>query len=166
MRIKNIGIPISCVALIISVTSICSAIFVEPPHPYEYWGLLISVLSVIVTVLIGWQVYNIIDYNIARREIKALKPAMRAYVITLSTLDWERRNITEYAMERYINAIEEALRSGDDEVMEYPLSRIRAMIEKNKGEILIYEGRKRYYASVLKKTGEDVEDILNTIYRT
>ena len=47
MRIKNIGIPISCVALIISVTSICSAIFVEPPHPYEYWGLLISVLSVI-----------------------------------------------------------------------------------------------------------------------
>lgn len=166
MRIKNIGIPISCVALIISVISICSAIFVESPHQCEYLGLLISVLSVIVTVLIGWQVYNIIDYNIARREIKALKPAMRAYVITLSTLDWERRNMTEYAMEKYINAIEEAIKSGDDEVVEYPLSRIRAMIEKNKGKILIYEGRKGYYARVLKKTGEDVEDILNTIYRT
>ena len=61
---------ISVLAIIVSVLAICISAYRSPNLGIDYQGLITAVQSLIVTVLIGWQIYQIIYIErIVKRKI-------------------------------------------------------------------------------------------------
>jgi len=60
---KEYSIWISIVSLLLSVIAVCVAVWRSPELDFDYQGVLVGVLSLLVTVLIGWQIYSIVDFN-------------------------------------------------------------------------------------------------------
>lgn len=52
---------ISSVSLLLSVIAVCVAVWRSPELGFDYQGVIIGVLSLLVTVLIGWNIYTLID---------------------------------------------------------------------------------------------------------
>lgn len=53
---KECSIWISIVSLLLSVIAVCVAVWRSPELDFDYQGVLVGVLSLLVTVLIGWQI--------------------------------------------------------------------------------------------------------------
>lgn len=60
---------VSLVALLISIVALCVAVFRTPELGFDYQGVLVGVLSLLVTVLIGWNIYTVLD---SKQEIKRM----------------------------------------------------------------------------------------------
>ncbi len=62
-NILVISLIISAVAILLSIISLC----ISSPHikqlDFDYQGITVDVLSLLVTVLIGWQIFNIIEFD-------------------------------------------------------------------------------------------------------
>ena len=70
---QRITIWIMCaVSLILSVTAVCMAYYHTPDLGFDYQGVIVGVLSLLVTVLIGWNIYNLIDLNNTRKTVSSL----------------------------------------------------------------------------------------------
>lgn len=61
MKKENIHTGLSVIAIIFSITAICLAYTNAKPLSWDIAGVLVSILSILVTVLIGWQIYTIMD---------------------------------------------------------------------------------------------------------
>lgn len=76
MEVKNefkrkVCIYLSSIAVIISFIALCMAAYRTPDLNFDYHGILPSVWSILITVLIGWNIYSIIDIkNIRERDEK------------------------------------------------------------------------------------------------
>jgi hypothetical protein len=57
------------VAMIVSIVSICIAAYRSPELGFDYQGVLVGILTLLVTVLIGWQIYILFDLRKIREEI-------------------------------------------------------------------------------------------------
>lgn len=55
-----IAISLSVLAVIISGVATCIAAYRTPELGFDYQGVLVGILALLVTTLIGWQIYNII----------------------------------------------------------------------------------------------------------
>lgn len=53
---KECSIWISIISLLLSVIAVCVAVWRSPELDFDYQGVLVGVLSLLVTVLIGWQI--------------------------------------------------------------------------------------------------------------
>lgn len=53
----------SCASLIISIIALCVICTRRSPLDFDWYGALIGVLSLLVTVLIGWNIYQGIDFD-------------------------------------------------------------------------------------------------------
>lgn len=122
----------------------------------------VTVLCTIVGLLVGWQIYKTIEVDNKMVELKEMKYSLKSYVITLSTKESENSSTPQHNIHNYIAAIEYALDSGDKEAIELPLSLIRNM-ENRKDIYQVYKGEKKRYVKILKKTEEDVEDLIKAI---
>lgn len=64
---KEFPLIISTLALIISIIALCNA------YPrqlnFDYLGFLIGIIGLLTTILIGWQIYTVIDINRIRKDI-------------------------------------------------------------------------------------------------
>jgi uncharacterized membrane protein len=59
---KNwIAIGLSGIAIIISIIAICFAAYRTPELQFDYIGVLVGIIALLVTVLIGWNIYTLID---------------------------------------------------------------------------------------------------------
>lgn len=67
MRFKNH--IFSIIAFMIAVISLCVAIVRSEPIQAEWGAFLIATLGVIVAIIIGWQIYSLIDLHTIRKEI-------------------------------------------------------------------------------------------------
>lgn len=56
-----IAIGLSGIAIIISVIAICFAAYRTPELQFDYIGVLVGIIASLVTVLIGWNIYTLID---------------------------------------------------------------------------------------------------------
>lgn len=70
---KEISIWIGITALVLSITSICISAWRSPELSFDYQGVLVGVLSLLVTVILGWNIYTVIDIKNTRGEIYKLK---------------------------------------------------------------------------------------------
>lgn len=122
----------------------------------------VTVLCAIVGLLVGWQIYKTIEANNKMVELKEMKYSLKSYVITLSTKESENSSTPQHNIHNYIAAIEYALDSGDKEAIGLPLSLIRNM-ENRKDIYQVYKGEKKRYIKILKKTEEDVGDLIKAI---
>lgn len=68
MKIK-LSLILSSIAIVISVITICLTM-PRTDMSIDYLGLITGILGVLVTVLIGWNIYMIIDF---RQEMENLK---------------------------------------------------------------------------------------------
>ena len=59
---KNVGFILSILAIILSILAIC---FYLPRTElsFDYLGFITGILGVLVTVLIGWNIYAVIDFR-------------------------------------------------------------------------------------------------------
>lgn len=63
MKKENIHTGLSLIAIMFSITAICVSCIRINPLTWDVAGILVGALSMLVTVLIGWQIYTIIDVN-------------------------------------------------------------------------------------------------------
>ena len=56
-----IATGLSGIAIIISVIAICFAAYRTPELQFDYIGVLVGIIASLVTVLIGWNIYTLID---------------------------------------------------------------------------------------------------------
>lgn len=74
MNKANLSIAMSIAAILLSIY----AVFVCDKRIEADWmGILVGVLALLVTVLIGWNIYALIDFNRAKKEMDVLKEKMR-----------------------------------------------------------------------------------------
>lgn len=55
--------------LIIGITALCRSFYMNSMLSMDYAGILVGVLAALVTVLIGWQILSIIDFNKRNAEM-------------------------------------------------------------------------------------------------
>lgn len=54
---------VSIVSLILSVIAVCVAVWRSPELGFDYQGVIVGVLSLLVTVLVGLNIYTLVDFN-------------------------------------------------------------------------------------------------------
>lgn len=61
MKKESWALGLSMVSLLISIIAICIAGYRTPELGFDYQGVIVGILSLLVTILIGWQIYSMID---------------------------------------------------------------------------------------------------------
>lgn len=69
MKKESWALGLSIVAITLSITATCIAAYRTPELEFDYQGVIVGVLSLLVTALIGWNIYNIIDFNKKAEEL-------------------------------------------------------------------------------------------------
>ena len=61
MKKENWALGLSIVAMTIAIIATCIAAYRTPELGFDYQGVIVGILSLLVTVLIGWNIYTFID---------------------------------------------------------------------------------------------------------
>lgn len=69
MKKENIHTGLSAIAITFSITAICTAYTNAKPLSWDIAGTLVGILSMLATILIGWQIYNVITIDKKMRDI-------------------------------------------------------------------------------------------------
>ena len=68
-----IALGLSVIAIIVSVIAICIACPHVPELGFDYQGIIVGILALLVTMLIGWNIFSIIDIRKIRDELLTTK---------------------------------------------------------------------------------------------
>lgn len=99
MRKENIAIGISVLSLILGIISICIAAWRSPELSFDYQGVIVGALSILVTVLIGWNIYTLIDIKNMRDKIEGIASgASRMTQKTISLSEYSSWQIYHYLL--------------------------------------------------------------------
>lgn len=66
---KHIHTGLSLIAIILSITAICISYVHAKPLSWDIAGVFVGILSMLVTILIGWQIYNVITIDHRMKSI-------------------------------------------------------------------------------------------------
>jgi hypothetical protein len=72
MKKENLILCLGIIAIAISIVAVCISAYRSPELGFDYQGVLLGILTLLVTVLIGWQIYTFIDFNSKKRDLDAL----------------------------------------------------------------------------------------------
>ena len=99
------------VSILLSISALCVSILRCEPMTADWLGILVGVLSLLVTFLLGWQIYTLIDIRKIQQDVKRNKAEM--------TLEAHKRlGEAHYALWAfYLNSIEN--REQDRELLLY-----------------------------------------------
>ena len=67
------AIILSTVSFVISIVAICIAAYRSPELGFDYLGLLVGIQAVLVTALIGWNIYAVLDLRSIKSELTDTK---------------------------------------------------------------------------------------------
>ena len=93
----------SCMVVvsIVSTTVSIFALIIAFPHyenaTYDYHGGLVTILAILVTVLIGWNIYSIVDFNRRKNEVNSLYLAVNQALAEVSKWNNNSDGITEFS---------------------------------------------------------------------
>lgn len=157
---------LSITAVVFSMIAICLSWDGLGFSEIDVVGIVIGVSGLIVTVTIGWQIYNAVQMNefvkdIDKRmdyKINNYEHTVNALLIQLFTINnLHNKNLFTEAIDGYINAIEEALKGSKQDVIDgilHSILEIKPVHEEKEGEkkfnVLLYKGKREHYISVLK----------------
>ena len=89
------------VVSIISTTVSVGALIMAFPHyenaSYDYHGGLVNILAILVTILIGWNIYSIVDFNRRKNEVNSLHLAVNQALAEMSKWNNNSDGITEFS---------------------------------------------------------------------
>ena len=69
MKKENWALGLSIVAMTIAIIATCIAAYRTPELGFDYQGVIVVILSLLVTVLIGWNIYTFIDIKGTSQKI-------------------------------------------------------------------------------------------------
>lgn len=174
----NCALGLSIVAAILSIVAVCIAAYRTPELGFDYQGVLVSVLSLLVTILIGFQIYNSITINkkvdsidsivasTTKNEIDRYSHSVKSFVLTLSTLDLYHRNIAELAIDNFMHALDEGIKGTDKDAILLPLGYLQIIKEDNNGIGKILIGKKKKYIQILSQIDDErIDGLIDFVLR-
>ncbi len=168
MEKGNINIFVSCVSLIVSVLAVCIAAYRTPALSFDYQGVLVGTLSLLVTVLIGWQVINYFmvekrTRSYAKKLVEKYSHSVNCYAVALTAVTAYERNVTEAGIDVSISAIKEGLKGYDMTALALPMSHLLHLAKDCKArkyEARIRKGKRMEYIKVLSNVKDPDADIV------
>ena len=132
---RHFSIWVSIIALITSITAICTSLVAFSLDSAAYLGVVVAILSSLVVILIGWQIFNIIDLKGYKEEIgEGIK----------LKFNYLQKNIEKLKKEKdEINTRFEEMKKSTDE-LNYRIERLKIDIPK---QIKIDKKNKEYIDS-------------------
>lgn len=73
MKKENWALGLSIVAMTIAIIATCIAAYRTPELGFDYQGVIVGILSLLVTVLIGWNIYTFIDIKGTSQKLISLE---------------------------------------------------------------------------------------------
>lgn len=73
MKKESVSIwTVSIVSLLLSVIAVCVAIWRSPELSFDYQGVIVGVLSLLVTALVGWNIYTLVDLKSLQNKMQMI----------------------------------------------------------------------------------------------
>jgi hypothetical protein len=157
-------------SLILSIISLCNS------HPctngLDYIGVIVGILSLLVTILIGWQLVNyfVVEKRMrgyAKKLIEKYRHSVNCYVIALYAVQAYQSNNTEMGIDTSMNAIDEGLKGYDKDSISLPISQLTELAKRYKAgtySVRIYkEKRNEYLKTILNTEDTNVGIIVDMI---
>lgn len=73
-KYRNIlSLALSVTAIAISIIALCRVYPNTSDLEMDYQGIIVGILALLVTVLIGWNIYTLMDFNSARKYVDDMK---------------------------------------------------------------------------------------------
>jgi hypothetical protein len=72
MRKEKLSLFISCSAVAMSIIAICTSLNSFSVDETAYLGWIVAVLSTLVVVLIGWQIYSFFDFKESNKKVESI----------------------------------------------------------------------------------------------
>lgn len=160
-------------SLAMSIFALCRSLPREAG--VDYMGVIVGILALLVTVLIGWNIYTVVDFS--RRLSKVRKKAeskvsktiakhnhtVRGLTYFLHSIDFYNRNITEMAVDGFIAAIEEGLNGYDPLPTKAAFEYLYDMTDDDI-TIIVKRGAKPHYISILSRLDDErITDVIKMI---
>lgn len=73
MKKEKWALGLSIVAMTIAIIATCIAAYRTPELGFDYQGVIVGILSLLVTVLIGWNIYTFIDIKGTSQKLISLE---------------------------------------------------------------------------------------------
>lgn len=157
-------------SLVFSIISLCNS------HPctsgLDYIGAIVGILSLLVTILIGWQITNYFmlekrTKSYAEKLINQYSYSVDCYAIALTAVIPYQQNNTEMGIDTSIQALKSGLQGYDKSTMSLPMSQLINLAKDCKAKkynVKIYKGRMQEYINILSNVKDaDVKIILDMI---
>lgn len=159
-----------CLSLLLSLISLSLTLYSSFNSSPDNYSFLVSVLTFLVTMLIGWQIYNAVEINkkvdninkVAERaaynENKLYNHTTKAVVYYITAIDYDKRNNdTAKAIDGLFNCINEALYGKFQFPIEMAMDYLLAM---DKEDFFIYHGKKEEYKRILYNINNEKSESL------
>lgn len=172
-----IALGLSVIAIIISIAAICITCPHVPELGFDYQGVLVGTLSLLVTALIGWQIYNYISLKsemekrmteIVNERLEKLNYAVIGYAkARLSNATFMKAIPTN--LDNAFEALEDIILSenidSSNVALNCAINKIVGAIEdiksSNQGILKIYPNKKNHYLKLMKSIEhEDKDDVI------
>lgn len=151
-------------SLVMSTITMCHSF----PRIYgiDYIGVIVGILSLLVTILIGWNIYTVVDFNrknnSMRRKVQEatnilnaeINHIIRGYAAFLSAQHQVVQGHISFAVEGYMTAIEESLQSREAEPAKLGINGLLELLSQSHSGIIAFcfdkEQRERYISILYK----------------
>ena len=158
---KEYSVWISGVSLLLSVIAVCVSVWRSPELSFDYQGVLVGVLSLLVTILVGFQIYNSIDVNRKMAEIEKVSRdtariessksihATKSCMHTREGIESYNNHFVTIAIDEFMIALQEGVLSEDNDILEQPYHYLMMIMQGNKNGYPILKGEKDKYINIL-----------------
>lgn len=148
-KYRNIVIPIlSVISTIISIIAICRVCPNTSDLGLDYQGIIVGILALLVTVLIGWQIYTAINVKEELKEIFALRKEINKQETDIYIRS--EKNLIEFHMAILLMYMAKNNKNCND-VYQIILSGLSAMIHQSR--IGLYKDCENVIKSILANRG-------------
>lgn len=147
-----------------SIISLCSSL--PRNSGMDYIGVIVGILSLLVTILIGWNIYTVVDFNrknnsMERRVYEAtnilnaeINHIIKGYAAFLSAQHQGAKGYILLAVEGYMTAIEESLQSRETEPAKLSINGLLDLLSQSHNRMIVFhfdKDQKERYISILYK---------------
>lgn len=160
----SINLITSCIAVCFSIIAMCQSVprFLSSDElQFDYIGAILGVLSILVTVLIGWNILNYMQFKdsmkkIAEDEVKSMTEDYKAVLNGLSMLNGKNAMLignSAYLIDNSFDALQKLLECKNEELSKFAIDYVMGFIYEvsQMGENEIYKGKQSEYLYSLGK---------------
>lgn len=153
-------------SLIMSIFSLCNSL--PRTDGLDYIGVIVGILSLLVTILIGWQITNYFMLEkrtraYAEKLIEQYSYSVDCYAIALTAVIPYQQHNTEMGIDTSMQAIKRGLQGYDKNTLSLPMSQLIELArdcKANNYKARIYKGRMQEYIKILSNINDIDIDIV------